>query len=57
MIASHNDYEMALLDLARLTRELHARIAAKHAAEQLGEAFIGLETEETHHERRTAKAA
>jgi hypothetical protein len=32
-----------ILDLIKLQRELFARIAAKHAAEQLGEAFEGLD--------------
>jgi hypothetical protein len=33
-----------ILEMARLEREAWAKIAAKHAASQLGEAWIGLDT-------------
>jgi hypothetical protein len=33
-----------ILELAKLEREARARVLAKHAADQLGEAWIGLDT-------------
>lgn len=49
MVAIH-DYETAILDLARLTRELQTEIHQRVTQDQIGEAFIGLET--LNHEHR-----
>lgn len=56
MVASHHDYDLGLIDLSRLTRELHAAIHTKVTAGQLGEAFEGLETgtNERHEHKRAA---
>lgn len=56
MVASlYRHSDDGLLDLARLTRELQHEIHARIAAQQIGEAFVGLERQSD--ERRTAQAA
>lgn len=37
-----------ILELARIEREARAKVLAKHAADQLGEAWIGLDTRRVH---------